>query len=77
MTRDQGQRRRSLICVACLAFAACSSPEAQRARGSGAGADVGNRPPAVEIHAGAEPYHETPCVTTLPRCDGPPATFGP
>lgn len=60
-----------------LVLVACTSPEAQRARGSGPGADVGNRGPAVEIHAGAEPYLDTPCVTTLPRCDGPPPTFGP
>ena len=31
----------------------------------------------VEIHAGAAPYHETPCVTTRPRCDGPEPRFGP
>lgn len=66
-----------LVAAWLVLLAGCSSPEARRVRGSGPGADIGNRRPAVEMHAGAEPYHETPCVTTLPRCDGPPATFGP
>ncbi len=57
--------------------AACASPEARRTRGGGSGADVGNRPPVVEIHAGADPYYDTPCATTLPRCDGPRPVFGP
>ncbi len=38
----------------------CTSPESTRARGSGAGADVGNHPRgAVQIHAGAEMYYRT------------------
>ncbi|MFN8500176.1 MAG: hypothetical protein U0641_20170 [Anaerolineae bacterium] len=32
----------------CLTLAACASPEAQRQRAGGPGADVGNRPPTVE-----------------------------
>jgi hypothetical protein len=68
----------SFSCVLCLvALFACASPESQRVRGGSPGADVGNRGAAVEMHAGAEPYHETPCVTTRPRCDGPEPMFGP
>ena len=38
----------------------CTSPESTRARGAGAGADVGNHPRgAVQIHAGAEMYYRT------------------
>ena len=38
----------------------CTSPESTRARGGGAGADVGNHPrAAVQIHAGAEMYYGT------------------
>jgi hypothetical protein len=50
---------------------ACTSPEATRTRGSGSGADIGNRGSVVEIHEGAHPYHKTPCVTTLDTCTGP------
>jgi hypothetical protein len=54
---------------------ACSSPEARRTRGGGPGADVRNWDRPVELHAGAQPFHETPCVTEL-GCTGPPAVFG-
>jgi hypothetical protein len=47
---------------------ACSSPEAERTRGGGPGADIGNRGSVVEMHEGAEPYYKTPCVTTLDSC---------
>jgi hypothetical protein len=40
--------------------AACTSPEATRTRGGGPGADVGNRSEHVEMHAGSQPYWETP-----------------
>jgi hypothetical protein len=60
-----------------LALAACASPEALRTRGGGRGADPGNRDSVVRFHDGAEPYHRTPCVTTLERCDGPMPVFGP
>lgn len=52
---------RTVACLIALSIAGCSSPEADRTRGSGAGADPGNRDPIVEIHQGAEPYHDTPC----------------
>jgi hypothetical protein len=66
------------LCVfSLLLVAACASPEAVRTQGGGPGADIGNRGDTVEFHAGAEPYHDTPCVTTLDTCNGPPPVFGP
>jgi hypothetical protein len=53
----------------------CASPEAGRPRGH-PGADVMNWGNPVELHAGAEPYHDTPCVTERVECHGPPAVFG-
>jgi hypothetical protein len=44
-----------------VGLGACTSPEASRTRGGGAGGDVGNRDAAVEMHAGAQPYYHTPC----------------
>ena len=51
-----------------LSLAGCTSPEANRARGSGPGADVGNRGEIVEMHEGAKPFYETPSIipTTHP-----------
>jgi hypothetical protein len=54
---------------------ACASPEAGRPPGH-PGADVKNWGQPVELHAGAQPYHETPCVTEKVECHGPPAVFG-
>lgn len=48
-----------------LGLGACTSPEASRTRGDGAGGDVGNRDAVVEIHAGAQPYYHTPCQLPL------------
>jgi len=59
-----------------LLLSACASPEAGRTRGGGPGADVRNWGHPVELHAGATPYYETPCVTEL-ECDGPLPVFGP
>jgi hypothetical protein len=66
-------RLRRVLLLASLAagLAACTSPEATRTLGSGAGADIGNRGSVVEIHQGARPYYKTPCVTTLDACTGP------
>ncbi len=55
--------------------AGCASPEAGRPRGH-PGADVKNWGNPVELHAGAQPYHDTPCVTEPVECHGPPAVFG-
>ena len=52
----------------CLALVGCTSPEATRARGTGPGADVGNRSEIVEMHEGSKPFYETPSIipTTHP-----------
>ena len=55
---------------------ACTSPEAERTRGGGPGADIGNRGSVVRMHGGAPPYYQTPCVTTLSICTGPLPVFG-
>jgi hypothetical protein len=60
-----------LVGLLALGLAACDSPEATRTRGGGLGADVGNRSPVVEMHQGARPYFQTPCVTTLDTCTEP------
>jgi hypothetical protein len=59
-----------------LLLTACDSPEAGRRPGE-AGADVKNWGRPVELHAGAEPYHETKCVTEGVECHGPLPVFGP
>lgn len=41
-------------------LAACSSPETTRSRGSGPGADIGNRGKVVRMHEGADPFVKTP-----------------
>lgn len=46
--------------VLALLLAGCTSPEAERARGGGPGADIGNRGDPVVMHAGSSPYAGTP-----------------
>ena len=41
-------------------LAGCTSPEADRVRGGGPGADVGNRGKPIVMHAGSNPYYGTP-----------------
>lgn len=41
-------------------LAGCTSPEAERVRGGGPGADVGNRGNPVVMHEGSKPYEGTP-----------------
>jgi hypothetical protein len=65
-----------LLLGSLLLLTACSSPEARRIRGGGPGADVKNWGQPVELHAGAQPFHDTPCVTEI-ECSGPPPVFGP
>ena len=48
-----------LLLVGGLLASACS-PEATRSRNGGPGADIGNRPPVVQIHGSLNPYYETP-----------------
>ncbi len=68
--------RPRVLATCFLLLAACASPEAVRTRG-GSGADVGNWGEPVEFHAGAEPYHNTPCVMEPVECTGPTPVFGP
>ena len=63
------------VTLGALLFVACSSPEASRKPGQ-AGADVKNWGNPVQFHAGAQPFHDTPCVTDKVECQGPPAVFG-
>ncbi len=65
--------KRALWLVALLA--GCTSPEAGRQMRE-PGADVGNRDAIVEIHQGAEPYHDTPCRTTDVECPETTSSFG-
>jgi len=44
-----------------LAAGGCASPEADRVRAGGAGADPGNRNVPAEMRSRADVYHETPC----------------
>jgi hypothetical protein len=58
-------RTAPLIFFAVLfALAACTSPETGRSRGSGPGADVGNRTTAkmVRMHEGSDPFAKTPKI---------------
>jgi hypothetical protein len=64
---------RMTIAILCIA---CGSPEAGRRPGH-PGADVKNWGRPVELHAGAKPYHKTPCVTEKVECHGPLPVFGP
>jgi hypothetical protein len=59
--------RLAIIAVAALA-AACTSPEAERARGAGQGADTGNREDVLRMHEGSRPYTGTP--TLIPEKRG-------
>lgn len=63
--------RRLTICAGLLVLAGCASPEAQRVRGGGPGADIGNRDAELQMHEGSVIYATTPCLTTLPECNGP------
>lgn len=52
--------KRWLLPLAVASLAACTSPEADRVRGGGPGADVGNRGKPVVMHEGSNPYEGTP-----------------
>jgi hypothetical protein len=49
-----------LVVIGACGLAACVSPEAQRTRGGGPGADPQNRPAVVKMHEGSDQYWETP-----------------
>lgn len=50
----------TLFLTSLLVLAACSSPEINRTRGSGPGADIGTRGKVVRMHEGADPFAKTP-----------------
>lgn len=52
-------------------LAACTSPEAKRTRGGGAGADIGNRSDSLQLHGGSLMYSRTPCLLPKSECPGP------
>ena len=54
--------RLALLAIIAAAVAACASPEANRSRGGGPGADVGNRSSIVRMHEGSRPYEKTPKI---------------
>lgn len=56
---------------AAMALIGCVSPEAQRTRGGGPGADIRNRGPNVEMHAGSKMFHDVPCLLPSNACTGP------
>jgi len=43
-----------------IVLAGCNSPETKRTRGSGPGADNGNRGAYVRMHEGSKPFENTP-----------------
>ena len=45
-----------------VAVGACLSPETERPRGGGAGADVGNRGKIMQMHEGSKPFYKTPQI---------------
>lgn len=61
--------KRALVTALLAALAACDSPEASRTRGSGPGADTGNRGEVVLMHEGSKPYARTPDL--IPGKSGP------
>ncbi|HZU05077.1 MAG TPA: hypothetical protein VFB73_03820 [Chloroflexota bacterium] len=58
---DRQRRLLAALTVAIGLVLACS-PEAERTRGGGPGADIGNRGPSVELHGQSNPYYHTPLV---------------
>jgi hypothetical protein len=60
-----------LVAVAACAvlLSACTSPEAERVRGGGPGADIGNRGEVVLMHEGSKPFEGTPRLSGV---DAPP-----
>lgn len=66
----EGLRAPILTTALVLAVSACASPEAERVRSGGAGADPGNRNVPAEMRSSAEIYHETPCRVPS-GCTGP------
>ena len=58
-----------VLSILVLCIAGCTSPETTRSRGSGPGADVGNRGKYIQMHEGSRPFVKTP---KLIPAQGPP-----
>jgi hypothetical protein len=54
--------RLALLTIITAVVAGCTSPEANRSRGGGPGADLGNRGSIVRMHEGSRPYEDTPKI---------------
>jgi hypothetical protein len=52
----------ALLIIMTAVITGCTSPEANRSRGGGPGADVGNRGSIVRMHEGSRPYAQTPKI---------------
>ena len=63
--------KRAALAVGASLLLGCTSPEAERTRGGGPGADVGNRGNPVVMHEGSRPYAGTP---KLIPANAPPLT---
>ena len=51
---------RLFLVLVIVTTASCTSPEAERTRGGGPGADIGNRGNPMVMHEGSKPYEDTP-----------------
>lgn len=54
--------RLALLTIIAAVVAGCTSPETNRTRGGGPGADVGNRGSIVRMHEGSNPFEKTPKI---------------
>jgi hypothetical protein len=52
----------ALLMIIAATVAGCTSPESNRSRGGGPGADVGNRSSIVRMHEGSRPFEQTPRI---------------
>ena len=52
----------ALLMIIAVAAAGCTSPEADRSRGGGPGADMGNRSSIVRMHEGSRQFERTPKI---------------
>ena len=69
--RDVRSRLALALVTGAVLTAACSSPEATRARQGGPGGDIGNRRERVEIHGQTDPSYDVPRVGEGIRIAGP------
>ncbi len=65
----------AVVLMLLVGLGACTSPEASWTRGGGLGSNRGNRDAAVEMHAAAQPYYQTPCRLPF-DCRSVPGTPG-